>query len=163
TDELLEACAGPQRRWEWHCLNRLTRPEELVLAAHDGPVTAVAFSPDGETLAPAAADGTVKLWDPATGKGRFTFRGHNRPDPLPPGRQALARGDRPGPGRQAGGRGGEPGAAGEPAAGKRGTAGLGSWTGRQDGLPGGRPRDGSRPGLQREKRRPGSADRRPEG
>jgi WD40 repeat protein len=41
-----------------------------------GYVHAVAFAPDGKTLATGSSDGVVKLWDVATGKERRTLRGH---------------------------------------------------------------------------------------
>jgi WD40 repeat protein len=39
-------------------------------------VFAVGFSPDGRTLATGEADGSVHLWEVATGKERFRFVGH---------------------------------------------------------------------------------------
>ena len=36
----------------------------------------VAYSPDGQMLASACADYTVKLWDTNTGLERFTLHGH---------------------------------------------------------------------------------------
>src|SRR5262249_21133083 len=60
--------------------------EAAVLKDHPGPVTAVAFAPDGKTLAAATGSftidtgrwnsGEVKLWDPAARQERGTLRRH---------------------------------------------------------------------------------------
>jgi tricorn protease-like protein len=59
-------------------LGRVTRG--MTLKGHTGPLTAVAFSPDGRTLATAAgepgAPGEIKLWEVATGRERLSLRGH---------------------------------------------------------------------------------------
>ena len=51
-------------------------PELQKLEGHTGEINAVAFSPDGQLLASASQDCTVRLWNPATGEQLQKLEGH---------------------------------------------------------------------------------------
>ncbi|MFE5795161.1 WD40 repeat domain-containing protein [Streptomyces sp. NPDC056503] len=52
-------------------------PLERLFDADSG-VNAVAYAPDGGTLATGSEDGTARLWDVRTGKPRLTLTGHTK-------------------------------------------------------------------------------------
>lgn len=49
------------------------RRERITLTGHKGLVSALAFAPDGRTLASGSWDRRITLWDVATGRARQTF------------------------------------------------------------------------------------------
>jgi WD40 repeat protein/DNA-binding SARP family transcriptional activator len=59
-------------------VQRLDGSRRTVLTGHRGVVRDVAFSPDGDHLASASDDGTVRLWDATNGKLERTLRGHDQ-------------------------------------------------------------------------------------
>jgi tetratricopeptide (TPR) repeat protein len=63
----------------WKATHTLQNPEKESQLGKGGPglVEDVAFAPDGKTLALASREGSVQLWDVATGKLLETLRGHS--------------------------------------------------------------------------------------
>ena len=49
---------------------------QRALTGHTSGVSAVAIAPDGTWLATASDDGSVRIWDPATGQQRAALTGH---------------------------------------------------------------------------------------
>ena len=69
-----------RRGFEWHYLDRIERlGKEAILCRENGPIYALAFSPDGRELAVATPNGAVQLWDRATCQVRATLTGHRQP------------------------------------------------------------------------------------
>ncbi len=52
---------------------------QFNLEGHDRVVSAIAFAPDGSTLATGSADESIKLWNVSSGKEIGELEGHSRP------------------------------------------------------------------------------------
>ena len=63
------------RGFEWYYLWRLSHRFSSAIR-HNGAIYSVAFSPDWKRLATGSGDGTVKLWDAATGQETRSLKGH---------------------------------------------------------------------------------------
>ncbi len=61
---------------EIRLLNARTRQTQRTFSGHTNGVHRMVFSSDGNTLVSASSDGTIRLWDFATGSNRLTIEGH---------------------------------------------------------------------------------------
>ncbi len=55
------------------------KAEPVILAGHTRPITAIAFSPDGQLLVSASQDETIRLWQIPQGKPLQTLEGQSGP------------------------------------------------------------------------------------
>jgi WD40 repeat protein/tRNA A-37 threonylcarbamoyl transferase component Bud32 len=62
-----------------HLWDTTTPAKIAALRGHEGPVSALAYSPDGQRLASGSADTTIRVWNPAAGQEVAVLRGHEKP------------------------------------------------------------------------------------
>jgi WD40 repeat protein/serine/threonine protein kinase len=80
--ELLAECAPRQpgdkdlRGWEWFYQDRLCHGDLRTLRGHVGPARGAAYSPDGAWLATVGEDGTLRIWDVASGQAMHVLKAH---------------------------------------------------------------------------------------
>jgi WD40 repeat protein len=74
--DLCEEVAPGARFWEWGHLRRRYAGTPFTIFAHHGRINAIAWSPSGEWLATAGADGQVILRDGGTGEQKRAFAAH---------------------------------------------------------------------------------------
>jgi len=65
--DLLTQCPADLRAWEWGYLRHISDESSMTLTGHNHIVLSVAVSPDGQRVASASMDKTIKIWDVITG------------------------------------------------------------------------------------------------
>jgi WD40 repeat protein len=79
SDSKLGAFAGMMRLGEARILDAESgRDVSMPLKGHTGDVSYLRYSPDGKRLVAAGADGSVRIWDVATGQETLRLTGHIR-------------------------------------------------------------------------------------
>jgi WD40 repeat protein len=73
---LRDRCARPRLTARWPPPDLPHAALRRALTGHVGTVFAVAIAPDGTWLATGGQDGTVRIWDAATGQERAVLTGH---------------------------------------------------------------------------------------
>ncbi len=73
---LLDECPAPLRGWEWHYLKRMCHADLVTFRGHRRLVYSAEFSPDGKQVVSCGGDGTVRVWDAATGQEVRRLKGH---------------------------------------------------------------------------------------
>jgi WD40 repeat protein len=72
---------GTAKVWDLRTVgwSRIDNPgvKKIDLVEHRGPVYGVAFSTDSKLLATTGGDGTVRIWDAATGEQKHTIKAHD--------------------------------------------------------------------------------------
>jgi hypothetical protein len=72
--DLLQAVPQKHRNFEWYLACRQFDESQFCYWGHSRGVLSVSFSPDGTSIASSSKDGTIKIWDAATGKKINTLR-----------------------------------------------------------------------------------------
>ncbi len=76
-NQLLEGCPRDLVGWEWDYLRWRSDDSLRTIRGHDGLVIGIDYSPDGKHLLSFGEDGTLRIWDVATGAVVRTLGEHN--------------------------------------------------------------------------------------